>query len=368
MAALGVSILSLSASLPLLRPVAPDSFALIPVLSARAPASMASPSDSSGPSSSSSPTTSDLSALLPPTWKEEVVHWIQQDAPKWDVGGYVVGSAPQHAMLLGKSEGILAGVPFANHVFEYMGLEVEWLRAEGHRITAAEAAAKAPVAKVSGATRALLLAERTALNILSRASGVATAADAAMRVARERGWHGKVAGTRKTTPGFGIVEKYALLVGGADTHRMDLSSMVMLKDNHIWSTGSISDSVRKARAACGFSTKVEVECTSEADAREAAQAGADVIMLDNYAPAELGEVAARLKAAWPHIIIEASGGITADTMPAYFSPAVDIISQGALTNGYDTLDFSLKVPKPDKFAARARAEPDGAPTGKRQRA
>jgi len=299
--------------------------------------------------------TKSLAALLPPTWKEEVVHWIEQDMPKWDVGGLVVGDAPHHAMLLGKGQGILAGVPFAGYVFEYLGCEVEWLRSEGHYITSEEAAAKAPVARVTGPTNRILQAERTALNILSRASGVATAAHKAMETARAHGWKGRVAGTRKTTPGFGIVEKYALLVGGADTHRMDLSNMVMLKDNHIWSTGSITESVSSARFACGFSTKIEVECTSEEDAREACAAGADVIMLDNYSGAELTKVAGNIKAQWPHVIIEASGGITDETMPSFFSPHVDIISQGALTNGYDTLDFSLKVPKPATFQARKRS-------------
>jgi nicotinate-nucleotide pyrophosphorylase (carboxylating) len=253
--------------------------------------------------------------------------------PKWDIGGFVVGELPHHAMLLGKSEGVLAGVPFATHVFHESGCEVEWLRPEGHYITAEEAKAKQPVARVTGPTRCILIAERTALNILSRASGVASAAHAAMAVARQHQWHGKVAGTRKTTPGFGLVEKYALLVGGADTHRMDLSHMVMLKDNHIWSTGSIAGSVAKARSAAGFSTKIEVECTSEQDAAEAAAAGADVLMLDNYSPADLLQVARRLKAKWPHLTVEASGGITIDTMSQFFSPDVDIISQGSLTNG-----------------------------------
>lgn len=287
-------------------------------------------------------------------WKDEVVRWIQQDIPKFDVGGFVVGDGPHHAMLLGKSPGVLAGLPFASFVFEYFGLTVEWLRSEGHLITESEAAEKAPVAKVSGPTRCILMAERTALNILSRASGVATAARAAMDVARKHGWHGKVAGSRKTTPGFGIVEKYALLVGGADTHRMDLSNMVMLKDNHIWSAGSITKSVEKARLACGFATKIEVECTSDEDAREACAAGADIVMFDNYTGDEIKPAAAAIKAQWPHVIIEASGGITQATMHTFFSPAVDIISQGSLTNGYDTLDFSLKVPKPEAFQARKR--------------
>ena len=227
--------------------------------------------------------------------------------PKWDIGGFVVGDAPHHALLLGKGEGVLAGVPFANYVFEYAGLTVEWYKPEGHIITKEAGGSKEPIAKVSGPTRNILMAERTALNILSRASGVATAAHAAMDVARAHKWHGKVAGTRKTTPGFGLVEKYALLVGGADTHRMDLSAMVMLKDNHIWSTGSITESVSRARTAAGFATKIEVECTSEQDAIEAATAGADVIMLDNYKGEELKAVSGRIKKRWPHIIIEASG-------------------------------------------------------------
>lgn len=293
-----------------------------------------------------------LPALLPPHWKDDIEKWIAQDMPKWDVGGFVVGDAPHHAMLLGKGEGVLAGVPFATYVFEYVGCKIEWLKPEGHIITAAEAAAKSPVAKVTGPTNKILTGERTALNILSRASGVATASHAAMALARAHGWHGKVAGTRKTTPGFGLIEKYALLVGGADTHRMDLSNMVMLKDNHIWSTGSITASVSRARVACGFSTKIEVECTSEQDAVEACEAGADVIMLDNYKGAELKAVSGRIKKKWPHVIIEASGGITTETMPEFFHPSVDIISQGNLTNGYDTLDFSLKVPKPSAFKER----------------
>merc|ERR1719326_1397353 len=123
--------------------------------------------------------TRDLSALLPPSWKQRIIQWIEDDVPKWDVGGLVVGDAPHHAMLLGKSEGVLAGVPFATEVIEYVGCSVEWLKPEGHYITKEEAAAKVPVAKVTGPTRRILLAERTALNILSRASGVATASHSA---------------------------------------------------------------------------------------------------------------------------------------------------------------------------------------------
>ena len=128
----------------------------------------------------------------------------------------------------------------------------------------------------------------------------------------------------------------------------------MLKDNHIWSTGSITESVRKARGAAGFSTKIEVECTSMADAIEAAKAGCDIVMFDNFGPAELKAAAAEFKRKYPHILTEASGGITVETMANYFSPDVDIISQSSFTNGYPSVDFSLKVPKPALFADRAK--------------
>lgn len=206
-----------------------------------------------------------------------------------------------------------------------------------------------------GPANALLLGERTALNTLSRASGVATGARAASELARARGWHGRVAGTRKTTPGFRVVEKYALLVGGAATHRLDLSQMVMLKDNHIWSAGGISGAVRVARAAAGFTSKIEVECRTHEEAIEAARAGADIVMLDNFGAEPLKAVAAKLKAEFPALVIEASGGITSATMAEFFSEHVDVISQGALTQGYDCVDFSLKV--------SSRAFPDAPQAG-----
>ena len=132
------------------------------------------------------------------------------------------------------------------------------------------------LAIVSGPVHKLLQGERTALNTLSRCSGVATLSHIAVKQALSLGWKGHVAGTRKTTPGFRTVEKYGLLVGGAATHRLDLSQMVMLKDNHIWATGSITNAVLKAKISAGFSQKIEVECQSLEEAIEAASAGADV--------------------------------------------------------------------------------------------
>ncbi|CAK4633298.1 hypothetical protein LEN26_019962 [Aphanomyces euteiches] len=290
----------------------------------------------------------DFGHLLPPTWKKNVQLWLEDDIPSYDVGGFVVGEADQVALLLGKSKGVLAGVPFFTAVFEAVDCHVEWLLPEGTEIDPSTVASgKIPVAKVTGKCRNILLGERTALNILTRASGIATQAKAAVKVARDLGWHGHVAGTRKTTPGFRVVEKYALLVGGASTHRHDLSQMVMLKDNHVWASGSITNAVKKAKTAAGFSMKIEVEARKLEEAVEAANAGADIVMLDNFEPPQLKEVAAKLKQQFPHLLIEASGGITIDTMGQYVSPHVDIISQGKLTQGYSSLDFSLKIQKSD---------------------
>lgn len=119
--------------------------------------------------------------------------------------------------------------------------------------------------------------------------------------------------------------------------------MVMLKDNHIWACGSIENAVKAARKAAGFSQKIEVECQSLEEALEAAGAGADIVMLDNFEPAQLKKDAAFFKEKYPHVLVEASGGITTETMPDYLSPNVDIVSQGKLTQGYSCVDFSLKI-------------------------
>ena len=285
---------------------------------------------------------------LPPYYEETVRGWLRDDCPSLDIGGLVVGDGETVATLWCKSDGVLCGVPFVDATFASLGCTVTWGAAEGDVIDVS--GGKVAVATVAGPARKVLLGERTALNALSRASGVASAARRAVGVARAVGWRGHVAGTRKTTPGFRIVEKYALLVGGCATHRLDLSQMVMLKDNHVWAHGSIPGAVAAARAGAGFSAKIEVECRDLGEARSAAGAGADVVMLDNFDPAELKKAAKALKAEFPALLVEASGGITLATMADYLSDDVDVVSQGALTQGYACVDFSLKLPKPEGAA------------------
>jgi len=291
-------------------------------------------------------TQTDFSALLPQNLDQVIQGWLADDIPSFDVGGLVVGTEEKKAKLLMKSAGVFAGKPFFQHVFDLLGCKVEWqddvaIEGEYKDINGQ----KVCLAIVTGPVRDILRGERTALNTLSRCSGVATLSRNALERARGLGWEGYVAGTRKTTPGFRIVEKYGLLVGGVATHRLDLSQMVMLKDNHIWACGSIEKAVKLARQAAGFSQKIEVECQSLEEAIEAATAGADIVMLDNFEPNQLKKDAETFKSKFPNVLVEASGGITTETMSDYLCEYVDIVSQGKLTQGYPCVDFSLKIVK-----------------------
>ena len=284
----------------------------------------------------------DFKHILPPSVGKVVQSWLEEDIPSFDVAGLVVGSKLEKAVLLCKSSGVLCGKPFFDLVFNQLGCQVEWKKEEGDFLSPQPVL---EVAQVTGPANSLLQGERTALNVLTRASGVATYARELKTEVVAMGWQGEVAGTRKTTPGFRLVEKYALLVGGISTHRYDLSSMVMLKDNHIWASGSISEAVRRARRAGGFSIKIEVECRSVEEAREAAVAGAEIVMLDNFEPVALEKASAILKKDFPSLTIEASGGIRKDTLRQYCLPTVDVVSLSRTTQGYSCVNFSLKLCK-----------------------
>ncbi|KAI9230616.1 MAG: nicotinate-nucleotide pyrophosphorylase [Piptocephalis tieghemiana] len=286
-------------------------------------------------------------SLIPPsTLASQVTAWLAEDIPSMDYGGQVVGQEERRAVLLAKSPGILAGVPWVNEVFRQLGCSITWNYQEGNQVGQEDQITE--VAQVRGPASRILLGERVALNVLARCSGIASRAHRLCTIARQAEWKGQVAGTRKTTPGFRLVEKYGMLVGGCDGHRMDLSSMVMLKDNHIWSHGSITEAVKAAREVAGFSVKIEVEARSEEEAQEAADAGADVVMLDNYSGQAFCAASSRLKALWAssslsHVLIEASGGITESTLSQYLSPDVDVVSLGCLSQSVPHVDFSLKI-------------------------
>ncbi|KAI1336030.1 Quinolinate phosphoribosyl transferase [Xylariaceae sp. FL0016] len=280
--------------------------------------------------------------LLPPSWKAQVTAWLAEDTPSFDYGGFVVGDVPRTATLWGKSQGVIAGVPFFDEIFRQCGCRVAWLAAEGALV----GEGKQRVATVTGPARGLLLAERVGLNLLARCSGIATASRDRVRELREAGYKGLLAGTRKTTPGFRLVEKYGMLVGGADAHRHDLSSMIMLKDNHVWSRGSITDAVHAAKAVGGFALKIEVEVQSEEEADEAIAAGADIVMLDNFSGEGCKAASLNLRERWKgkrQFLIEVSGGLTKENIQEYAGDFIDIISTSSIHQGVPHVDFSLKI-------------------------
>ncbi|KIY49403.1 nicotinate-nucleotide diphosphorylase [Fistulina hepatica ATCC 64428] len=286
--------------------------------------------------------------ILPPGWKSQINTWLQEDTPSFDYAGFVVGEAEREAFLFGKGKepAVLAGSPFFTEVFAQLGCEVQWLVNEGDVFTPIK-----HVATVRGKARHLLLGERVALNTLARCSGIATKSKRIKDQAIGYGFKGIVAGTRKTTPGFRLVEKYGMIVGGIDPHRHDLSSMIMLKDNHIWSSGSITAAIQQARKVGGFSLLLDVEVRSETEADEAIEAGADIIMLDNIEGSELVDVATRLKRRWngkQNFLLETSGNITEANLHERAINEIDILSTSVVHQSVQHIDFSLKIqiPKP----------------------
>ena len=289
--------------------------------------------------------------LLPRGWDSILQDWFHEDTPSFDFGGHVVGSRQTKAFIFQKAEGVIAGLPFLEKIFEFTGCEVLWKVEEGTYFDPStcqegeKGKGRICVGTVTGPANAVLQAERIALNVLCRASGIATVCYRLSQIAKQHGWKGKVAGTRKTTPGFRLVEKYAMLVGGVDTHRMDLSSMIMLKDNHIVTHGSITRAVKSALDVGGFAIKVEVECQNEEEAREALEAGAHIVMLDNFSPPDAKVVAKSLKNSFPFAIIEVSGGITGETLSNFFCDSIDVLSTSSTSQSVPHIDFSMKILK-----------------------
>ena len=272
--------------------------------------------------------------MIPTT---QVERWLEEDLGHHDVTNHVPG--PTEGRLVAKEPGTVAGLEAAEAVFSYLDVETEVLVAAGDKIETGET-----VLRVSGPARDVLRGERVAVNIVGHASGVATQTRKAVTAAEEAADAAGVeppgiAGTRKTTPGLRGVEKRAVAAGGGDTHRLDLSHMVMVKDNHIAEMG-MDDAIAHFAERTSFATKIEVEVERPDDAPRAADAGADIVLLDNLSPEETARGAELLG---DSALAEASGGITHETVPAYAQTGVDIISMGSLTHSAPTLDLSFRT-------------------------
>jgi nicotinate-nucleotide pyrophosphorylase (carboxylating) len=239
------------------------------------------------------------------------------------------------ASIVAREAGRVAGLEPALHCFRLLDPEC---RAELRVRDGADAAAGQEIARVSGHARALLTAERTALNLLGRLSGIATATRDV--VARLEGLSTRVASTRKTTPGLRALEKYAVCVGGGSSHRYGLDDAVLVKDNHIALAGGIAAAVERVRRGASHLLKLEVEVDTLAQLDEALGLGVDAVLLDNMDLPTLREAVRRARG---RALTEASGGILPDTVRAVAETGVDIASIGWLTHSAPALDVTLDV-------------------------
>ena len=239
------------------------------------------------------------------------------------------------AALVAREAGRVAGLEAALHAFRLLdpAAVVEVRLGDG-----CDAEADATIARVDARARALLTAERTALNLLGHLSGIATAArDMAARL---EGLKARVVGTRKTTPGLRALEKYALRVGGAGSHRYGLDDAVLVKDNHVALAGGVGEAVRRAREGAGHLVKLEVEVDTLDQLDQALGAGVDAVLLDNMDLETLREAVRRCRG---RALTEASGGIRADNVRAVAATGVDLVSIGWLTHSAPALDIALDV-------------------------
>ncbi|SZF05394.1 unnamed protein product [Blumeria hordei] len=215
--------------------------------------------------------------ILPIGWKSQIAAWYAEDCPSFDYAGLVVGDDVASATLYGKTAGCLAGVPFFDEIFALVECKVDWLMKEGAHISV-NPGEKIAIATVTGPVRKILLGERIGLNLLSRCSGIATM--------RNYVWDTYPYGNirrimvyNQTTPGFKLVESYAMKIGDANLHDQDPSMMIMLSKNHVQVCGSVSKSIKAAKDISGNALRVWVEVDNLDDAIQAAQANADVIII-----------------------------------------------------------------------------------------
>ncbi|MEM3881515.1 MAG: carboxylating nicotinate-nucleotide diphosphorylase [Candidatus Bathyarchaeia archaeon] len=243
------------------------------------------------------------------------------------------------ASIVAKEAGVAAGIEEITILAESLGLTVQAKIKDGEKIRNSQI-----IMTISGDAQTILSAERTMLNLLSRMCGIATKTRNFVEKLEEAKLPVKIAATRKTAPGLSYFDKKAVLMGGGDTHRLHLDDMILVKDNHITIAGSVESAVKKAKQSASFSKKIEVEVTNVKDALTAAEAGADIIMLDNFLPAQIRKAVETLeKAGFGKVLLEASGRITEENLLDYAKTGVNLISIGELTHSVSALDVSLEI-------------------------
>jgi nicotinate-nucleotide pyrophosphorylase (carboxylating) len=275
--------------------------------------------------------------------RELVARALQEDLGPGDVTAEAVvpEDASGRAVILQKQPGVLFGLEVGGEVFRQTGAGgLEGAVPEGQWRDEVPAI----VARVEGPARALLAAERTALNLLCHLSGIATLTARFVRAVEGTG--ARILDTRKTTPGLRALEKAAVAAGGGTNHRMGLYDAILIKENHAALAGGVGEAVRRAREARP-DLSVEVECRDLDEVRQGVETGADRLLLDNMSPAELQEAVAAARDGGGGPELEASGGVTLDNVMEIAASGVDFVSIGALTHSAPALDLSMTLEPPD---------------------
>jgi nicotinate-nucleotide pyrophosphorylase (carboxylating) len=270
--------------------------------------------------------------------------FLAEDVGQGDVTASIIpANLKVKAEVIAKEDGVVAGVEEATILAESLGLKVTVKVVDGTKIKN-----KQILLEISGDAQTILTCERTMLNLISRMSGIATKTSTLIAKLQKAGVKAKIAATRKSAPGLLYFDKKAVVIGGGDAHRLHLDDMVLIKGNHLAIVGGVEAAVKKAKSNVSFTKKIDVEVTSEADALKAAKAGADIVMLDNFSPAQAKVAGEKLrKAGFSNVLLEVSGGIISENLLDYANAQVDVISIGALTHSFKALDLSLEISSPE---------------------
>ena len=269
--------------------------------------------------------------------KKELLRFISEDIQGGDITSVLLPKKKIKAKIISRQEGVLAGVKFAGDIFRLKGCNVKIIKKDGVKLKSNQI-----ILQISGNAGTILSCERTALNLLSRMSGIATQTNFLISKIRKINRKTKLYSTRKTAPGLRFFDKEAIMIGGGHKHRMSLNDMVMIKDNHLLVTNSMEGIIKNGRKQ---HKHVEVEVENQRDAILAASSGATIVMLDNFSPVQIKKTITALQKEKLRnkVKLEASGGINSKNISAYAKTGVDIISVGSITNSVKSLDLSLEV-------------------------
>ncbi|BAT72067.1 nicotinate-nucleotide pyrophosphorylase (carboxylating) [Thermosulfidibacter takaii ABI70S6] len=275
--------------------------------------------------------------LHPILYREQLISFLKEDLGHGDITtlSLTFPEEKRTAKIIAKEDLIVAGLPFVKEVFKILDPES---RVDVHTLEGQMAFKGQTIAEITAKTEALLMGERTALNLFQRLCGIATLTRE--MVEKIRGTKAQLVDTRKTTPGLRIFEKYAVRIGGAKNHRMGLYDCAMIKDNHIAAAGSIKKAVEEVRRNAPYPIKIEVEVETLEQLQEAIDAGANIVLLDNM---DIETMKEAVKIAKGKVLLEASGGITPDNITQIAQTGVDYISTGFVVHHAVWKDISLKM-------------------------